>query len=187
VQKTSLYRHYDAGGMLLYVGIASSHIARLKSHKGKAGWFWDIARIEVEHFASRADALAAEAVAIRDENPVHNIMRPAVRDGTLTPEEKAIAALPDGRLPERGDAVGYLCIARQYLNRGIRKLRRAGVPERLMFIDVVDCGGASQPNLAKAVKAATHRGSRIVCGWPEEFQEFSGLLRANKIRVQRYG
>lgn len=66
-----LYRHFDAAGQLLYVGISLNHVARLSQHK-KAPWVDRIARVEIEAHPSRADALKAEAAAIVAEKPAFN-------------------------------------------------------------------------------------------------------------------
>ena len=70
--KTALYRHFDASGKLLYVGISLNAVARLYQHSIGSRWFRDIARIEVEWHASRAAACAAEVAAIQAERPAHN-------------------------------------------------------------------------------------------------------------------
>ena len=71
--KCHLYRHYDAKGALLYVGISLSALARLGQHKQCSHWFDQIAAITIEHFATRADALLAESEAIRKERPLYNV------------------------------------------------------------------------------------------------------------------
>jgi predicted DNA-binding transcriptional regulator AlpA len=68
-----LYRHFDSDGKLLYVGISLSFIARLSEHAVRSGWFWKIARVEVTGYATEADALVAERIAIHQERPLHNI------------------------------------------------------------------------------------------------------------------
>ena len=68
-----LYRHFDAEGRLLYVGISASAVQRLAAHKIKAPWASQISKVTVDHFATRPDALFAEQVAIRLEAPLHNI------------------------------------------------------------------------------------------------------------------
>jgi predicted GIY-YIG superfamily endonuclease len=77
-----VYRHYDRDGHLLYVGISLSAIERLREHRRGSRWFREIARIEIERHATRALAIAAEANAIRNERPLYNIQRLAVREGT---------------------------------------------------------------------------------------------------------
>lgn len=79
--RTALYRHFDSAGVLLYVGISLGPVNRLQQHKRRSGWFSQIARVDVEWFDSRAAALKAEATAIFQENPLHNIQRPKSDDG----------------------------------------------------------------------------------------------------------
>lgn len=71
-----LYRHFDTDGVLLYVGISLSVGTRTSAHRRAAPWFRDVARIEVQHFTSRADCALAERVAIDREKPLHNRSRP---------------------------------------------------------------------------------------------------------------
>lgn len=71
--ETSLYRHFDKGGSLLYVGISLSAVERLNGH-ANSKWASEIARVEIERFPTRGDALNAERNAIRDERPIHNVV-----------------------------------------------------------------------------------------------------------------
>jgi GIY-YIG catalytic domain len=68
----SLYRHFDEADNLLYVGIAIDPVRRLGQHLASR-WYDRISRIEIERYPSRHTALAAEATAIRTENPQFNI------------------------------------------------------------------------------------------------------------------
>jgi hypothetical protein len=70
--RTALYRHYDACGRLLYVGVSLSAVQRLIQHR-QAPWAGEIADVKVEYFDSREAALRAEANAIKAEGPVHNL------------------------------------------------------------------------------------------------------------------
>jgi hypothetical protein len=72
--ETSLYRHFDRGGILLYVGIAIDPIKRLYSHSSVSHWYDQIDTIKIERYPSREAARAAELAAIRDEKPLHNIV-----------------------------------------------------------------------------------------------------------------
>jgi hypothetical protein len=67
-----LYRHFDKGKQLLYVGVSFHTIHRLLYHKGLSGWFDDIATVTIEKFDKRIDALRAELRAIIREKPIHN-------------------------------------------------------------------------------------------------------------------
>jgi len=73
-----LYRHFDATGRLLYVGISLSAIARLAEHRREAHWFNDIRRVDIQVFDTLREAAMAERIAIRNEHPLHNIYRYAV-------------------------------------------------------------------------------------------------------------
>lgn len=68
----AVYKHFDANGQLLYIGVSLNHFARLAQHSDTSHWFNDIARIEVIACATRADALAKERSLIRAERPKHN-------------------------------------------------------------------------------------------------------------------
>jgi hypothetical protein len=70
---TSLYRHFDASGLLLYVGISLCPAQRTRAHRYGADWFRKVACIKVEWHPSREAAEEAELRAIRDERPAHNL------------------------------------------------------------------------------------------------------------------
>jgi predicted GIY-YIG superfamily endonuclease len=71
---TSLYRHFDAEGSLLYVGISLSWPARTKAHAHGSRWFDMVAKVEIERFDTREAALDAEREAIKREKPKFNII-----------------------------------------------------------------------------------------------------------------
>lgn len=71
-QYCELYRHWDAGGKLLYVGISLSSVGRLAQHRTQACWARSIAKVTIQRFGSVDQALEAERQAIRTERPVHN-------------------------------------------------------------------------------------------------------------------
>ena len=72
-QTTDLYRHFDAQGVLLYVGISYGFLARLSQHRKKAPWYDQITSVTVEKCTSREDALARETLAIATEKPLYNV------------------------------------------------------------------------------------------------------------------
>ena len=71
--KTTLYRHFNANGKLLYVGISLSALQRLSQHADHSDWYNKISRVEMEHFPDRPSAMAAEKKAVISEGPLHNI------------------------------------------------------------------------------------------------------------------
>lgn len=83
--KTALYRHWDIDGVLLYVGISLSAVARLVQHK-KSHWSGRIASVTIQQYPDRPSAERAERSAIRSEKPLYNIAHvPAANDNTPEP------------------------------------------------------------------------------------------------------
>ncbi len=70
---TALYRRFDGGGTLLYLGITDFLQLRCKHHDRYSVWAPLAARMTVEWFATRTEAEAAEVAAIRNEHPVFNL------------------------------------------------------------------------------------------------------------------
>lgn len=62
--QTSLYRYFDREGALIYVGVTSRGATRNVEHNTTKGWWQYVAHQQVEHFSTRAAALAAEKRAI---------------------------------------------------------------------------------------------------------------------------
>lgn len=73
-EPTALYRIWDHGHkVLLYVGISCSWPRRMAEHIADKPWFPPGGVVEFKEYPDRISALNAEAVAIRDEHPLHNI------------------------------------------------------------------------------------------------------------------
>lgn len=71
---TALYRHFDADGTLLYVGVSITPLRRLEAHREQSHWVRRIASVRVEWFSSRAAAMIAEAAVIKAERPLYNVV-----------------------------------------------------------------------------------------------------------------
>lgn len=80
--RTAVYRLYDAGDMLLYVGVARRPDVRCKHHSTHKRWWPEVSRRVLEWHESRDSALRAEAAAIRGELPRYNAVIPHA-DGSL--------------------------------------------------------------------------------------------------------
>ncbi len=91
-KRTALYRHFDAGGALLYVGIALSPTYRLSSHRASSVWAQSIAHVTMEWFETREEAIKAEKLAIETERPAHNIVHNRPSGG---PASTARATVPE--------------------------------------------------------------------------------------------
>ena len=72
IRKCALYRHFDDGGELLYVGISVSPSTRRNSHARHAAWMEFASTERVEWFDNEAQARDAEREAIATESPLFN-------------------------------------------------------------------------------------------------------------------
>lgn len=109
-----LYRHLDKEGRLLYVGISYRTIERLVGgHKQASHWFDQVARIEIERFPSREEALKAEGRAIENEKPLFNIATDTKRgNACLSDAVKAEKAVWIKRAEAAGVKVrGNACVS----------------------------------------------------------------------------
>lgn len=107
-----LYRLFDAADQLLYIGLTSKRPAdRLSEHRDKP-WRDDVARMDVRILrVSEAEAKAAEAAAIKAENPRHNRQRYAYTPKEVRPPP---AVRRDGLEP-----CGTYAAARRHIRDGI--------------------------------------------------------------------
>lgn len=69
----TVYRFYDAAGVLLYVGSTWRPHARWRQHQGKP-WFPEVATARIEQFPDVESMRAAEREAICTEHPRHNVI-----------------------------------------------------------------------------------------------------------------
>lgn len=86
----TLYRMFDDEGFLLYVGLTNNPAGRFRDHNA-ADWWDQVASITVEHHCDREDLKAAEAEAIKTENPVYN------KTGNRTPGVQPVPTGPVGK------------------------------------------------------------------------------------------
>lgn len=83
----TLYRMYDADDDLLYIGISGRGLRRFSEHRSNKAWWINVATIRVEHYDSAEMAGGAEAEAIWNEKPLHNVRHnaPGVRETSEIP------------------------------------------------------------------------------------------------------
>ena len=128
--RTALYRHYDAQGRLLYVGISDVLPERDRQHSATAHWFNDVHKTETQWCLSREHAADLERVAIKHEKPAHNKMHAAEAEPIRAVKvvEKGIAAGPALRAflkqnrIRQGDfarriGVGQSCVCKYITNK----------------------------------------------------------------------
>lgn len=84
-QATTVYRHFDTCGCLLYIGIAYDAVRRSYAHAGSSWWTKWTDRIEMDKvtYDDRAQAMAAEREFISNESPVFNKVHAPDRDGAI--------------------------------------------------------------------------------------------------------
>lgn len=70
---TTLYRLFGSEGELLYVGITSLGMKRLKQHAKVQPWWTEVAGAIFKHYGDRESALEDEAHLIRTLRPKYNI------------------------------------------------------------------------------------------------------------------
>jgi hypothetical protein len=96
----ALYRFFDAGGALLYVGITVDIGNRWPRHADDKPWWYEVARTTVEHHPSRPAALAAEKAAIEAEGPRYNVRHNGV--GLGDDGKSAVTSTLKRAVPTRG-------------------------------------------------------------------------------------
>lgn len=110
----ALYRLFDAGGELLYIGISGGPWQRFTQHAADKPWWPGVVRAEIEWYPAREIAEQAERDAIRAEFPRHNT-RHAMSPEAWAALERAVSAA------QRADALK----AQAWLS--IKAARDAGV------------------------------------------------------------
>lgn len=119
--RTALYRHFDASGVLLYVGISLNAVSRLSQHRSSSHWYQDIANVSIEYHSTREAALIAERLAIINEGPLHNIVHRAANDNGLRTRKVAdfetrlswMEDLDDSRAPSVGGGEFVVFLVRE--------------------------------------------------------------------------
>ena len=130
--RTAIYRLFDEGDRIIYVGISNNPRARWEGHAADKPWWADVATREIEWFETRADAERAERQEISAHSPRWNVapgmpdrsqpvMRRALRKG-WTPPESLVELF--ARYESEQGAVGKL---RDELEQAIVAEMRAGV------------------------------------------------------------
>ena len=71
-EEPAVYRCFSAAGELLYVGSTYRRRQRMQAHSRTSAWWPEVAYVEYQEFLDMADAIVAERIAIRDENPTRN-------------------------------------------------------------------------------------------------------------------
>lgn len=105
-----LYRHYDAEGVLLYIGVTMFPKSRLASHKSLSPWGGQIARVDISSYigwAGRQAALDDEAYAIAYERPKHNRTFAKCRVANVA-RVRVVSDVRLGSIAKKSPAVRYI-------------------------------------------------------------------------------
>ncbi len=86
-QPFTVYRQYDADGVLLYVGCTDNLHRRTVGHRSKSPWWPLVARIESELLPNFRSAWLAELRAIKNEAPLYNVIHSLDRPTALARRE----------------------------------------------------------------------------------------------------
>ena len=129
-----VYRLKDGEGNLLYVGVTGNVFKRKMQHARTQPWWSDVAETVVQCFDSREAAESAEALAIANENPLHN--RKAPTPAALGKLAAAVTGNPGGSF-----RAAELLIERDRTIEELRELVRAlesRLDETEMFTSFVE-------------------------------------------------
>jgi predicted GIY-YIG superfamily endonuclease len=69
----AVYRAYDPEGQLLYIGFGVDPDGRMTDHRNSTEWAKQCTRVELTWYDTRAEANAAETIAIKAEKPRYNV------------------------------------------------------------------------------------------------------------------
>ncbi|MFB4320325.1 GIY-YIG nuclease family protein [Actinomadura sp. 21ATH] len=140
-----LYRFYDAGRRLLYVGMTTGNPRhRWTGHRRRAPWWPDVAFVQVEHLPTWNDARAAERAAIRAARPMHNVAD--------QPGRYAARSIGKGREPRRTPLA----------DDAPREIPATQL--RMMFGEMVERAGYGAPPVAITRAQQDHGGPHIAGG-----------------------
>lgn len=115
---TAVYRFYDNGQRLLYVGITDDLKARFRFHAKTATWWEAATSRRIVWHDRRAYALAEEAKAIETEHPMHNVA------GTPEGERRAAARRLATKPLNLASLSGYPIVGQAEIARGMNISRQ---------------------------------------------------------------
>ncbi|MFE3202198.1 GIY-YIG nuclease family protein [Embleya sp. NPDC059237] len=128
--RTAVYRFFDRGDALIYVGIAANPRRRWADHVSQSPWWDQVVTREVEWFDTRDGAEAAEALTIAHDRPRWNVA-PGVLGAEVARPPRRSTWIPPVRFTSRRAeyqlAEEALTAARTRLEEVILDEMRAGV------------------------------------------------------------
>lgn len=142
-ERTALYRLFDEGDVLLYIGISNDPDGRWSQHQSTTPWIREVSTRTLEWHPSREDALAAESRTVRAERPRYNVVH---RPGTATLEMQATA---EEEL--RAVMAEYEAALPRALKARDEGIRRIASEYNLKQVDVIRITGYSRETVRQAL------------------------------------
>jgi predicted GIY-YIG superfamily endonuclease len=161
----AVYRMYDQGGRLMYIGMSGRAGRRFDQHAEKR-WFPLVSTITLEWHATHAQARIAEIRAIADEKPRYNISGSPVAKRAM----RSVTAEPEPPEPPRAAVLGDIlkvfgCTGGMSWHAVAEQLA-AQFPRKYSGItrDVISaqCRSFGVPSVPVRSAGAVHRGCRRV-------------------------
>jgi hypothetical protein len=153
---TAVYRCYDREGRLLYVGASCLGLIRFHQHHTEKGWWPGVARIQVEHYASRAEALSAERAAIKSEAPAMNVNHGRRRSITIRRQQEWVSDRRNG-IPDDIAKGLRLLRRRQYaIARARRDIVRAAHAAGVSLERIAELAGLHRVDVERVIWFAEH-------------------------------
>jgi hypothetical protein len=153
---TAVYRCFDRDGRLVYVGASCLGLVRFHQHQAEKGWWPCVARVEVEHYANRAEALAAERAAIEAEAPRFNIHHGLRRSVTVRRRQEWASDQRVG-IPDSIAKGLHLLRRRQHaIARARRDIVLAAWSEGVSIERIADLAGLHRVDVERVIWFARH-------------------------------
>jgi hypothetical protein len=158
--RTAVYRLYDAGGVLLYIGSSNNPPYRYSEHACsalKSSWWPQVTRKDETWYGKRTDAQEAEALAIRTEDPLHNLRL------TANARNKAISMRFSETEAAEIDAARGAVSRSEFLRTACLAVARRGQGKPVRLIDVPPKTTLLPPRIPKNCRHVGMRLSKGVC------------------------
>lgn len=163
----ALYRFFDAGGDLLYVGITNDPGRRWGRHSNSKPWWHEVDRIEIERYPDRTSVLAAERKAIQEESPRYNVVHAAVPVSRTIVEDR-----PNLESCECGSPAIVLYILYREVAEHHAAMRSWKSEQNGMFVDVVSMPGSIKWRTA-CEEHLPHEGNSYEIEYPQSWRDWA--------------
>jgi hypothetical protein len=151
---TSIYKYFDARGILIYVGLTGQGVTRNRQHNSDKAWWPFVASQDVEHFDTRAEAQGREIALIHQFRPPFNI----VHNADYRELRRAYLDMQDG--PAALDVLQ----TKQLVSTGEKRWIRLGILTNghdAVFVTLPDDAYVGQQLKDKGCRVLVNQGTKI--------------------------